>query len=99
MNDHCRNIQSRLNDRGRYQNIDSPINKVVHDSLQLGFLHLPMGKCHVRLRNKFLNLRSHVSYSIHSVIHIINLPVTGKFSDNRLPHQLIIVLHNVGLNW
>ena len=85
------NIQTCLNNCCRDQNINITIDKIIHDLLQLCFLHLSMCKGNICFRNKFLHLRSNISDIADTVINIIYLSMSGQLSDNCFPDHFIIV--------
>ena len=92
-------IKARLDDGRRNKNVDSSIDKVVHDTLKLRLFHLSVSKSNVRFGHKFLNSCRNIRYVVYSVVHVINLAVSSKFSHYRFSHKLVVVFHNISLDW
>ena len=101
MNDHgiyIGNIQSGLNNRCRYQNVNISIDKIIHDPLQFPFLHLPVGECHICFRHQFCNGITHLHNGIDPVVYIIDLSAPVQFSADCLPDHFFIVFHHISLD-
>ena len=92
------NIQSRFNNGGGYQYIHIPIDKRVHDLLQLPLRHLPMGKGHIGIRHQFFNGKSHFRNILHSIIDVIDLTSSGHLPHDGFPHHFRRIFHNIGLD-
>ena len=91
-------IQSGLDDRGGYQNVNPSADEVVHDLLQLGFLHLSVGKGHPGLGHHVLHFQSRPGNIVHAVVDIVDLTFPRELPDDRLADHLLIVFHDIGLN-
>ena len=90
-------IQPRLYDRRRHQHINLPIDKLKHNLLKLMLLHLAMCIRHICLRHQMGNLTGDILNIADTVVYIIHLSLSGQLPHNRLPHHLLVVLHDVGL--
>ena len=91
-------IHPGLDDRGGYQHINVPLDKFIHDPLQVMLFHLSVGKCHMRLRYQFLDPVRHLPDALHPVIDIIDLSLPVQLSVDRRPHHLLIILTHIGLH-
>jgi len=101
MNDHridIGDIQSRFNDRCGNKHIDLTADKIIHDPLQLAFLHLSMCKCHICLRYQILEKGRHFRDRVDTVIYIVDLPASGKLTPDRFPHHFFIIFHDKRLD-
>ena len=101
VNDHgvgIRNVQPGLDDSRGYQHIDLSVYKVKHDFFQLPLLHLSMGVDHYCIFGQLLNVGRNFIDSLHSVIDIVHLAVSGQLACDRLTNHLIVVFHHIGLD-
>ncbi len=92
------NVQPRFNDGGGHQHVDFAVDKLEHDLLQLGLRHLPMGIGHPGLRRQGLNLRSRFRNVVDAIVYKIHLTAPGQLPADGLAHQLLVVLHHIGLH-
>ena len=88
------NIQPCLNNSSGYQYVNIPVNKAIHDLLQLVLPHLPMGKGHISFRYQFCHPVGDLVNVIHPIVYIIHLTASGQLPGYRLPDQFFIVFHN-----
>ena len=91
-------VQPRLNDGSGHKDVDLPVDKGVHDLLQLMLPHLPVGKGHRHIRHQPLDPGRHLDDVLHPVVDVVHLPLAGALPLDGLPHHLIVVLHDIGLD-
>ena len=69
------------------------LNMIFSSSLR----HLPVCKCHIRIRHHFPNLCRHICNRIDAVEH--NTPDhSGQLTGDRLTHHFFIIFHHIGLD-
>ena len=91
-------VQPGLYDRCGHQHIDRTRDEIIHDPLQLRFLHLAVRTCNLRLGHKMCQARRLLLDVIDPVVHVIDLPLAGEFPQDRLPDHFLVVFHDIGLD-
>ena len=95
---HIGDVQPRLDDRRGHKHVNLPVDKVIHDALQFVLLHPAVRKTYVCLRHQLLDHGRHIRDVVDPVIDIVDLSFSGKFPDDRLPHQFLIVFADKSLD-
>ena len=95
---HVGDIQAGLYDSRRHQHVRLAAHEFQHDLLQFPLLHLPVGKDHVRVRHQRLNVPRDLTDGLNLIVDVIYLPAPGQFAGDCLPHQLIVIFHDIGLD-
>ena len=93
-----RDVQSGLNDRGRYQDVNIPVDKVIHNVFQLALPHLSVGIGHRRVRQKTGKAPGHIRNVTDPVIDIVNLSAPGELPLDRLTDHLVAVFDHISLD-
>ena len=91
-------IEARFYDSRRDQNVNGSVDEIHHDLFQFIFIHLPVRKGYLRLRNKVHDAARHIRDVLHPVVHIVHLTTPGQFPADRLPHQFLVKFHDVSLD-
>ncbi len=91
-------VETGLNDGGRDQDIQLAADELIHDLLELALVHSAVGKGDPGLRHELLELRSDKVDVVDRVVDIVDLTAPAELSEDGLPHELIVVLHDVGLD-
>ena len=87
-----------LDDGRRNENVNVAADEVIHNLLELALAHLSMRKTDPCFRYKLAEPARHKRDIIHLVINIVDLPFARKLAQNRFPHHLLVVFHNIGLD-
>ena len=93
-----RDVEASLDDRRRHQHIDLAVDEAQHDILELRLRHLAMRIRDARLRAELLHMPRDVCDVIDPVVDIVHLAVSRKLAVDRLAHELVVVLHDIGLD-
>ena len=92
------NIQTCLDNGRGDQHVDLTVNEIIHDLLQLRFLHLAVRVDDIGLRHELLQAECHILNVMNFVVDIVYLSLAGEFTKDRLPDHLLIIFHDVGLD-
>ena len=93
-----RNIESALDDRGAYEDVDFSRHKTLHDGFEFIRVHLPVADIHPRLRTKFRDPVAHFLDRHDAVVQKIDLTLALELAIDRIADDALVVPANDRLN-
>ena len=93
-----RDVDAGLDDRGRHQDIQPPLDKGHHHLLQLRFGQLPVGHADAGLRHEVGEPPGNLVDIVHPIVHDVYLSAARKLPPDPLPHRRLALLHDVRLD-
>ena len=91
-----RHVEAALDDRGAHQHVELALQEVEHDLLEPALVHLPVRDATRASGTQLAHVLGHELDVLHAVVHEEDLALAQQLAPDRLGHDAVVVLADVG---